>query len=263
MKSSLIALILLSGYAAEVSARPIFADEDDYTAPRSATIPTTGATSIRIDARAGTLRIEGREGITEVRARGTARASSRSLLEDIKLIAEREGNEVVIRAELPESQSNWSWSRRVALDLVIEVPNTIALDVSDSSGDVEIRGTAALDIEDSSGNLTIENVAGALNISDSSGEIVVRGARGDVTIEDSSGGIEVHDVTGSMTVDRDSSGEIEATRVSGGVLVRSDGSGGIDVDDVGGDFVVRKDGSGGINYHNVKGKIELPGRRGR
>ena len=260
MYSSVIGILLIAASVSDANTGQIFADEDEYTAPRSATIGTSGATSIRVEARAGTLRIEGREGITEARASGTARASSRSLLEDIKLVAEREGNEVVIRVEIPEMNGGRGWNRMAALDLLIEVPTTIALDVSDSSGDAEVRGVASLDIEDSSGNLHVEKIAGPVRIHDSSGDITVRDSPGEVVIDDSSGGIDVREV-GTLTIERDSSGEIEASRVTGAVIVRSDGSGGIDVDDVGGDFTVRKDGSGGISYSNVKGTVDIPRRK--
>ncbi len=48
----------------------------EVTAPRAARINATGARLARIEARAGSLRIEGRAGLTEIQARGTARASS-------------------------------------------------------------------------------------------------------------------------------------------------------------------------------------------
>src|SRR4051812_5058153 len=50
------------------------ATAQDFTAPRSATVPTAGVQRIEVLARAGTLRIDGRAGIREVRVTGTARA---------------------------------------------------------------------------------------------------------------------------------------------------------------------------------------------
>jgi hypothetical protein len=213
-----------------------------YDEPRNATVNASGATLVKIDARAGQLRVTGRTDLTDVRVQGTARASSRSLLADIKLEAVRNGNEVTVRAIMPESRDCCGWNNEEALlDLVIEVPAKLALDVDDTSGD-----------------MTIESVAAKIRIEDSSGNIRVRDAGGDVWIRDSSGGIDVRGVKGSVDVDEDSSGEIEVYDVTGSVHVGRDSSGSIDVSRVGGDFVVEHDGSGSIDYDDVKGKVDIP-----
>lgn len=61
---------------------------DNYTSPRDANVDARGAKTIEVRAGAGSLRIEGRTDISQVQVRGTARASSRNRLQDIKLIAE-------------------------------------------------------------------------------------------------------------------------------------------------------------------------------
>ena len=235
------ALVLLAATPAAGAAQ-----SDDFTAPREGTASASGASRVEVEARAGSLRIEGREGLGEVRVRGTARASDRETLEDIKLVVEREGSTVVVRVEIPDGPGVRFGRWNAALDLVVEVPSTMALDVRDSSGDAVIRGVASLDLQDSSGDLELENIGGTVRVEDSSGGIYVRDVRGDVRVSDSSGEIEVSRVTGTVTVDHDSSG-------------------GIDVSGVGGDFVVRRDGSGGISYRDVKGSVDIPrrDRRGR
>ena len=240
--ASLVSALLLLAAAPAAGA----AQSDDYTAPREATASAAGANRVSVEARAGSLRIEGREGLTEVRARGTARASDRETLEDIELTVERDGGTVVVRVEMPDGRGVRFGRWTAMLDLVVEVPASAALDVRDSSGDAVVRGVASLDVQDSSGDLDIENIGGTLRVEDSSGGISVRDVRGDVRLSDSSGEIEVSGVTGTVTVDHDSSG-------------------GIDVSGVDGDFVVRRDGSGGISYRDVKGSVDIPrrDRRGR
>jgi hypothetical protein len=127
-----------------------------------------------------------------VRVQGTARASIRSLLTDIKVEVVREGNEIHVRAVLPEHRDCCDWNDEAMLDLVIETPATLALDVDDTSGD-----------------MTIESVAAKVRIENTSGDIHVRDAGGDVWIRDTSGGIDVRGVKGSVDIDEDSSGEIE------------------------------------------------------
>lgn len=221
-------------------ALPAAARAQNYDEPRNATVPASGATVLKIDARAGLLRVTGRTDITEVRVRGTARASSKSLLADIKLEAERRGDEVTVRAVMPEMDDCCGWNREALLDLVIEVPAKLAVDIDDTSGD-----------------LTVESVAAKVRIDDKSGNIRVRDT-GDVWIRDTSGGIDIRGVKGSVEIEEDSSGEIEVDDVTGSVHVGRDSSGSIDVSRVGGDFVVDHDGSGSIDYDQVKGKVDIP-----
>ena len=216
MRSALVTLVAAAVLPASVLAQ-------DYDAPRNATVNASGATLLRVDARSGGLRITGRTELTEVRVRGTARASSRDILEDVKLEAVRNGNEVTVRAVIPEMRNRTWDDYHAMLDLVIEVPAALPVDIEDTSGD-----------------LTVESVAGRIRIDDNSGGIEIQGVKGSVNIEeDSSGEIEVYDVTGSVHVGRDSSGSIDVSRV-------------------GGDFVVERDGSGSIDYDGVKGKVDIP-----
>ena len=228
-----------------------------HSAPRNATVPAGGARVVRVIARAGSLRITGAEGLTEVRVRGTARAARERHLDDITLRAERHGDVVEVEAEMPNRVGIGVWNDR--LDLVIEVPRSVRLDVEDGSGETEIRGVGPLQLEDGSGGVEIEDVAGDLEVEDGSGDLRVERVRGAVEVADGSGGIVVRDVDGTFTVDEDGSGEIVAEEVGGTVRVRRDGSGEISVSSVGGDFIVDRDGSGGVRSRDVKGQIRLPG----
>jgi hypothetical protein len=145
-----------------------------YQAPRSASIGAEGVAAVRIDAGAGSLRVEGRPDLQEIRAHGTAWSSREDLLEKIQISAAREGDRVTIRTEFPEDVSEES----MRLDLVVEVPSTTSLDVEDGSGSVEIRSVAAATVRDGSGSIEIANVAGDVSIHDGSGSIDVREAGG-------------------------------------------------------------------------------------
>jgi hypothetical protein len=253
------ALIALSSATLATTAS---AQRDDYTESRDANVSASGAKLIRVDARAGFLRVTGKPGINEVRIKGSAHSSEKGWLEDIQLEAKREGENVIVRVKIPEMRDNWGWGNNHRyLDLTIEVPQGMAMDILDSSGDIDVRGVGALDIEDSSGEIELADISGAVHIDDSSGGIRLEHARGDVTVSDNSGDIELRDITGSVIIDEDSSGEIDVTDVTGTVRVRRDSSGSIYVAKVGGDFVVDRDGSGEIEYRDVKGKVDVPVRR--
>ena len=230
-----------------------------YTAPRNAVVDAAGAKGIEVEAAAGSLRVEGKPGLRQVRVTGTARASSQQLLNDINLIAERRGDRVFIKADIPEySGRSGNWS--AGLDLVIEVPQGIDAEIGDGSGDAKIMNVGSLDMSDGSGELTVSGASGSVNITDGSGSLTIENVGGDVTVNDGSGEIEVRNVTGSFTVESDGSGGISATDVRGSVIVRNDGSGGIDVNKVGKDFRVESKGSGDIEYASVSGQVDIPER---
>lgn len=248
--------------------RPVRA-ADFYTSPRNADVGTSGARAIQIEAKAGILRVEGRSGITQVRVRGTARSERKGSLDDIKLIAERRGDIVFIKADMPERNGSGLWDMMTgrfgqeALDLVIEVPTNLPLEVADGSGDAEFINTGALRLTDGSGAIKVRGAHGDVTIKDGSGSIDLDGVDGSVVITDGSGGIDARNVMGNFTIASDGSGDIVVSRVGGTARIQNDGSGSIDVDRVAGDFVVDNDHGGHIRYDTVKGTVRIPEKKRR
>jgi DUF4097 and DUF4098 domain-containing protein YvlB len=177
-----------------------------------------------------------------VEARGTACASSEQMLGQIRIDATRQGDVIVVKVEIPERKSAWSWNEQARLDLTVMVPRTMPLSIDDGSGSAEIAHVGTLKMTDGSGELTVSDVVGDVDIEDGSGSIEVTGVTGDVRLSDGSGSMTVRDVGGSVTVEED-------------------GSGSIDVVGVKGDFTVASDGSGGIEHRNVAGLVKVPDDR--
>lgn len=113
------------------------------------------------------------------------------------------------------------------LDLIAHVPSSMALEISDSSGDIAVSNVAGLDIDQRSGDLHASDVAG---------DVFVRHGAGDVAIEDVDGRIEVSDGSGDIAIDGaradvvidDGSGDIHV-RTEGDVDVVADGGGDVDI----------------------------------
>jgi len=239
----------------------------DLTAPRNAVVNAAGARTIRIEAGAGFLHVNGRPGLTQVRVTGVAHASSQRILNEIKLLAERQGDVVVIKVETPDgSRSFWDLFHGDfvrSLDLTIDVPAGTPLDVSDGSGEATIKGTGPVEITDGSGDLDVRGVTGNVRITDGSGNITISGIDGDVSIDDGSGNIDADNVTGNFTIGEDGSGDVDVSGIGGTMRVVEKGSGGVRVHRVGGDFIVETKGSGGIEYGTVKGTVSIPDRKRR
>ena len=223
-------------------------------------LDVSGSQSLAIFAAAGDLEIAGVSSSDEVRIRGKICVSEEHWLDEARLETSS-GDRAEINVVLPDVSGGWSlWGSKYAyMDLELEVPDSLALELRDSSGDIGIEDISALWLQDSSGDIEIRNVAGLVEIKDSSGDIEVRGLKGDFTIiSDSSGDIRGSDIEGNVLVESDSSGEIWFTEVRKDVVVGQDSSGDIIAENVGGDFRVLKDSSGTIHSENISGEVEIP-----
>ena len=249
-----LCLILCAPLVAGLGCRITLGDWDpcDVTAPRNATLDAAGASRLVIDAGAGSLSVRGADGAAEVVADGTACARDEETLEKVLLVAERDGDVLRLETRFPRR------TRGARLDLSVELPASLPVEIDDGSGSVEVRDVASLELLDGSGEIDVHGVTGDVTIDDGSGEIDLDGVGGGVRLTDGSGGIEVLGVGRDVIVEDDGSGEIEITGVGGSVVIESDGSGGIDVRDVDGDFELHRDGSGGVSTRDVRGRVSLP-----
>lgn len=243
----------------DVRVEPSVFGSCEYQAERRLSLEAAAIDRLVLSAGSGELSVEGREGLDRVQVVGRVCASEEEYLADLRVTLERRGDDVELTAHYPDRsrRERWRGNDYARIDLVVEVPMNMAVDLEDSSGGMEISGTGELRIDDSSGEIVVRRVDGAVRIDDSSGGIDVRDVSGDIEVDDSSGGIDLVGVGGSVVI-RDGSGSIDAEDVEGDVVVDDDGSGSINVHDVRGDFRVLSDGSGGIRYSAVGGTVDIP-----
>lgn len=231
-----------------------------FTKDIDLTLDLSDSNTLSILAAAGELDVAGVSGTDTAVISAKVCASKEEWLEDSQVNTSN-GKHASIAVELPSGNKGWSWSGNnyVWMDLRVEVPDDMTLEVKDSSGDMFLKNIAAVEVHDSSGDIEIENAHGPISISDSSGDIDVDVAEGDLTIEvDSSGDIYARDIRGSVLVVKDSSGDIDVSNVGDSVVVERDSSGDIKAAHVGGDFRVLRDGSGRISSQDVTGEVQVP-----
>jgi hypothetical protein len=252
-----LASTLLVASAALVAAGG-FAGDCAYSGIREVSVNGGGVRKVRILASAGTLRVAGRQGAREVRARGKACAPSSRVLATVQLTAKRVGDEVRIEARVPSSSLHFSFWTSPSLDFVVDMPATVPLEIEDGSGDMQVSRVASVVIEDGSGDIDVYDVDGDVRLLDGSGDMTIRDVRGGVRLSDGSGDVVVRRTVGSVQVDCDGSGDLEFANIGGSVIVESDGSGSIEADGVGGAFTVANDGSGGIHFARVRGVVRVP-----
>ncbi len=252
--------LVLSGLLLYQFSSEALADSCKYQKDIDLTLDLSHSNTLSIYAAAGDLDVVGVSGSDQAVISGKACASKEEWLEESS-INTNGGSHAVIEVDLPSSDGGWSFTGNnyVWMDLRVEVPDNLALEVKDSSGDMFLKNIAAVEVKDSSGDIEIEAARGPISISDSSGDIDVDTAEGDLTIEsDSSGDINANDIHGSVLVVKDSSGDIDVSDVRDNVVVEIDSSGDIRATRVGGDFRVLKDGSGSISSNDVKGEVQIP-----
>lgn len=226
-----------------------------YSADRTARVDLVGVERIEIAARAGDLDVRaGSAG--QVYARGKACASSAEFLAETQIRTVREGDTLKLFVQVPEKMVGIGlfYAR---LDLTVDVPAGIPVEVTDSSGDATIAGVRLEKVTDSSGDLTLRDIAGNFEVIDSSGDLRIENAPGRITLTDSSGDVVIRSV-GEVLVRSDSSGSVDIARVAGDVRIENDSSGDILVSDVGRDLVVLADTSGEVRVSGVKGTVRLP-----
>ena len=162
-----------------------------------------------------------------------------------------------------------------SIDLVINIPKNLYLDLRDTSGDIKISGLQkGLKVLDGSGELEIENVkgktilndgsgnikiiggSGKLKLNDGSGNIVISKRKGALALNDSSGDLNVENHTGSVRL-VDKSGNISMSNIAGNVKIK-DTSGSIELKDIDGNVTFMSK-SGSVKLLNIKGNVTSKG----
>jgi hypothetical protein len=251
--------LLLTALGAVLLTGSAHASDCKYEKAIDLTLDLSGSELLSVAAAAGDLAITGRAGSAEAKVRGKVCVSEEEWLSEAEVHTQG-GRNASIAVSLPHT-GGWGFvfDRYAYVDLDIEVPADLELDIRDSSGDVEVHGTGPVAIQDSSGDLELADVNGGTVLKDSSGDIELQRIGGDVTVrQDSSGDIHGRDIRGSVLIEHDSSGDIRFEEVSGDYVVERDSSGDIEADTIGGDFRVLQDGSGEVRHAEVSGEVEVP-----
>lgn len=251
-----VSLLAFAATSALLAASPLLA-QGDYTATRTGTANASGATSIRIANGSGRLTVTGNPSATSVRATGTAHADRKGDLDNVKLVVERNGNVIEVH---PDYDSGMFHDCDCWMDLTVEVPTSVGLQVTDGSGGAELRNVGAVDVRSGSGGIRIQGTSGDVVMKSGSGRATATDVHGDVRASSGSGGVTLERVTGSVEIEHSGSGDVSLHQVSGSVHVGSIGSGSVDANGVGGDLTVDRKGSGSVSYNGVKGKVSVPNR---
>jgi hypothetical protein len=250
---------------------------------KTLTLPADGLKELAIDCGAGFLKVEGAENLSEIRVEaeiileGLSEDETADFMErHVELSLKERGSKAVLRSHIENPggffRSLMSGTRSQLINLTVQVPMHMTLDIEDGSGFMEIRNIGSgLDVIDGSGEMTIRNISGDVDINDGSGSASVEDVEGDLDFDDGSGELEIKNISGSVEINDgsgslsvrgvkgdvfidDGSGELRVENIAGNVRI-NDGSGSIYVEEVDRDVTILEAGSGSVQIANVRGKV--------
>ncbi|PCJ48706.1 MAG: hypothetical protein COA74_08345 [Gammaproteobacteria bacterium] len=212
---------------------PLYAGE--YTEIRDLKLDTSGLGGFYADTGSGYLKVTGNDEISHIIVKATIQIDTKITFDDDdaqKYVSENlilqltaSGN----KAKLNVNFKKGSWSLfkvNGRVDLDIQVPSSLYLEVDDGSGLITVTQMKnGVFVDDGSGSIELTDSMGKITIKDGSGALMVKNIQGDIFIDDGSGAIDVSQISGDISID-DGSGSIAITNITGSVKV-DDGSGSV------------------------------------
>src|SRR5215212_6553940 len=150
MKTAAMATAMMILGSGAAFAGGLFDDDCKYTAPRNLTASAAGVTKVVIHADAGSLKVDGTAGATQVATTGTACTSDDDFLDRITLTQKRSGSTLYIEANIPDRTVVFGFFQ-ARLDFAVTLPAGLAVSIDDDSGWIKTANTGSLVIDDDSG----------------------------------------------------------------------------------------------------------------
>jgi len=243
---------------------PLAVSAKTYGEIKELSISSEIISSMEIECGAGFLKVKGVEGLDEIKVKADITAGNKKgeklnkfIEEEVELSLEKHGGRAVLvsRIKPPGFSIFFKKHRNIRIDLTVEVPKEMNIELKDGSGDIELKNiNGEIDIDDGSGSIEVADVTGELDIDDGSGDLKINSIEGKTEIHDGSGELDIQNVIGEMEIS-DGSGNLEVTGVTGDLSI-TDGSGDIKIDKVKGDIDIA-DGSGSLWTTDIDGNVKI------
>jgi len=236
------------------------AEHCSFQAPRNTAIDLSGVHTIVINVGYHYLHLVGSP-TSNVKVEGRACASAANLLGGLQLTQRRDGDRLI----LTEANGTNTWnsfsifgSHYAYLDLNINVPANLPIEVDVGSGDADVVGVSRLSANTHSGDLHVHSVSGRFDANVGSGDVDAADV-GEVHVGSvGSGDFKADRVHGNVQIASIGSGDATLHTVDGSVDVGSVGSGDLRVNGVTHDLHVHSVGSGDVEHNGVVGHVDVP-----
>jgi hypothetical protein len=237
---------------------PVFAFAGSIESTQHLDLSVKGIQSMHITCGPGSLDVFGVEGSDRIKVTAAVKISgiTQNKLQDfldkhVLLSLKKRKRKAVLQSDFKNENRMKADAK---IDLTVEVPNRLGVEIDDGSGSIFITDLATtLKIEDGSGSIEIRMTAGPVSISDGSGNIELTDITGNLEVKDGSGKINIDRVRGNVRI-VDGSGSMAIKDIDGSLTV-TDGSGSIEISDVTKNVFIIDAGSGILDIEGVKGKV--------
>lgn len=253
MRRLAIAAVLFMPFAA------FAANSCKYEAPRNLQLDLSGVRLVHVEVNSQTLHLTGSDNIKGLTISGRACASDKATLDDLTVTQRRSGDQLYVEiggnSHFSMSFFGHSYS---SLEVSMQLPASMPMDVSVGSGDADVRGVQQLQSHVGSGDLHVRQVAGKFSTSVGSGDVEAHDIGSLDLGSVGSGDFKAEGIKGDAMIGSIGSGDVGLRQVAGSVHVDTLGSGDLTVHDVAGDFSLGAKGSGDVTHSGVKGKLSVP-----
>lgn len=254
MRRLFTAALLLAPFAA-FAASPC-----KYEAPRNLQLDLAGVRAVQIEVHGQDLHLSGSNSVKGLVLTGRACASDQAMLDDLQVTQRREGDQLLIDigGNSNHSSFNLFGSSYSGIEVSVQLPPSMPVNVSVGSGDADVSGIQQLKSSVGSGDLHVRQLSGQLTASVGSGDIDATDIGSLDLGSVGSGDFKAADIKGDVKVGSIGSGDVVLRKVGGSVRADTLGSGDLTVSDVAGDLSLGAKGSGDVNHSGVKGKVSVP-----
>jgi hypothetical protein len=163
---------------------------------RSEAYTVSGMPTLIVEGSNGSVRIEGREDLSEIQVVATLHAFGNTLeqaqerLEKLTVTMRQVKDKVTLTYQLPKEAS--SWRRRPTVDFDVLVPRATNIQVKLSNGNATVEGVVgSISAETENGNIASRDVEGLIAFQTNNGNLTVARATGPLSLKTSNGTIDV------------------------------------------------------------------------
>lgn len=236
-----------------------FAAPCKFEAPRNLQLDLAGVKSVQISVHSQDLHVIGDDSTKGLSLTGRACASDKSVLEQLQVTQQRDGDQLRIDIGVKQHFSFSLFGSSYAnLEVTVKLPASMPVSVIVGSGDADVRGVQELQSIVGSGDLHVRRVTGKFSTSVGSGDVDATDVGSLDAGSVGSGDLKVSGVKGDAKVGSIGSGDVTLRQIGGTVSAGTLGSGDLTVNDVAGDLTLGAKGSGDVNHSGVKGKVSVP-----
>ncbi|MFQ5653742.1 MAG: hypothetical protein ACE5GW_03305 [Planctomycetota bacterium] len=230
----------------------------DYATNVDRSFAAAGIKSLTIHCGPGALEIVGEEGRDEVAIEGVIHSHATAFVEAKRIAGEvrldlrslKTENPVIAVADPLIAGSD----QGCEVDLMVKVPDGVALIIQDAAGRIEISGMrAGARVTSIAGPIEIEGISGGLRVSSGGGPCTIRDASGRIHVTDGAGDLTISEITGDIEV-QDTNGMLVIRNVTGNV-VAADNPRGARISNIDGDLTLYRIEHAACEIEGVLGKI--------